>query len=576
MNLLAASVIPLVLSFATFAVGKASEYIQLIDKLNYELRLKSFKLNRQGLTISLDFWLDNPTDTSMKITYPLVVLHYNGEFLAQNSVTDTKYTLKPKSQLIIPNITFKFGLLTVAQLLITNIIDITDALVNNSFNQYVTKLKQSITYTASFEVNNKPLVYKATALGYVPLSAIDRPITPSPQYDHLFPLPNGNNEIVIDDANVFDTVRKMYEVVKQDNHLVKKATQKLFSNEKTVYKTSKKIFDFVFKHIKYNLERGEQLRNPAVTYHKGQRQARAFYQKYGYYHKEYSADCDDIAMLIASFLTILNIKFAFRITSYGYGEPFSHVYVIAFDEKGSPIIIDPVYHLFNAEKQFTKQITFDKNMEKLDGIPVSYLSGGTVSADDIIKIFLQNSRDLIAHRANNYQNAHLIIGMYDYVLRYWDTKNRIKALQIVSKREEELIKHITPRQHRNRCGGKMFFRELKDFASDNVSGLGAMNGVWDLKQKIKDAAKKVLDNLTNKNHVNNTQVPSSTTPETIATETPEEKDYTKESILKTGRDLLAKYKIPASIFVFMTASGIVIASSPKIQRQLKLRKSNNE
>jgi len=572
MNLLAASAIPIILSFATYAVGKTSEYIQLIDKLNYELRLKSFKLSiSNGLTISLDFWLDNPTDTTMKISYPLVILHYNGEFLAQNSVTDTKYTLKPKSQLIIPNITFKFGLLTVAQLLVTNILDITNAVTNGSFNQYITKLKQSLTYTANFEANGKPLVFKAVALGSVP-SAIDRPITASPQYDYLFPLPKGKTEIVIDDADVIDTVRKMYEVVKQDHHLVKKATQKLFSNEKTVYQTSKKIFDWVFKHIKYNLERGEQLRNPAVTYHKGQRLARKFYKENGYYHKEHSADCDDMAILIGSFLTNSNIKFAFRITAYGGA--FAHVYVIAFDEKGSPIIIDPVYHKFNAEKQYTKQITFDNNMNKLDGIPVSYLSGNTISADDAIKLFLQNSRNLIAHRSNNYHNAQLIVELYDYVLRYWDTDNRIKALSIVAKKEIEIINdiNIAPRQYRNRCGGKMFFSELKDFASDNVSGLGAINGIFDFKDKVKNIIKNKLENLTNKNHTNNGNLPTSDKPEPIVGETPEDDDYTKESILKTGRDFMAKYKIPIAIGVFLTTSGIVVASSPKIQKQLKLRK----
>ncbi len=360
MTILTTALVALGLSTITLIVGKASEYAKVLDQLNYELKLKTFKLSVSGLKIVLDFWLDNPTDSTIKVSYPLVLLLYDGEFLAQNTVNNKIYKLKPKSQLTVPNITFNFGLLTVGRLLITNIVDITNAIINDSFKVYVEQLKKKIIYNVSLSVNNIPVNYKAIALGRMEMSAIERPIRSAPEFDKYFPLPQGKIETVLKNANVHQTVRMMYKVVKKDSHLLTKVTKALFSEEKTILQTCEKIFNFCFDHIKYGLEKGEQLKNPLVVYHYGQRLARAFYKKNGYYSKQHTADCDDLAMFIACILRNLNIRYSFRIASYETYSNYSHVYVIAFDQKGNSIIIDPVYHRFNAEKRTVKQLTFEK------------------------------------------------------------------------------------------------------------------------------------------------------------------------------------------------------------------------
>jgi len=571
--------LPLITGAITLAIGKSAGYAQVIERLDYDFKVETkLDIRNQNLNLKVDFWLYNPTDEKLTISYPFIMVYYDTMWVTQNQVNSDVFTLKPKSELTIPNITFDISFLKIISLIKTDL----SVLLQNP-TTYIERFTQKLTQTASFEVNGKPIVYKTSILGYAPLSAIDRPIKESRNLDYLFPKPIGKEEIVIGNASVKQTVAKMHEIVEQDYTLLTQATEKLFNINGSRIAISKNIFDFIFKHIKYNLEKGEQLRNPAVTYDLAQRKAREFYKQYGYYSQDYSADCDDIAIFVAAILKNLNIPYAFRIASYTASGAFSHVYVITFDEEGKEIIIDPVYHRFNAEKTPTKKTTYDKNMNTLSGIPVLYLSGsGSENIDKIIYSFLLQSRNLIARRPRHFRNSAILVQIYDYILKYWFTENREKALQIATEKEDQL--RDTLAQNCN-CGinEKLFFEEL-----DGLYSFLGLNGITGLNGRLADSrlakfAKKGFDKIIKRNYANNpvdpiNTTPTNTTPTPVVppspTPPPVNNNNDKQSVIKTARDMVVKYKVPIALGVTVLTGGAIVATSPKIQTKLGIRKES--
>ncbi len=562
----AAILIPTIASGIVYFIGKSAGYSQVIERLNYDFKVKELKLSTSGLSITIDFWLDNPTEENMTISYPFVMVYYGTMWVVQNNIQTQNgkprtFQLKKYSQVTIPQLHFEIPLLKIASLLAVDISIILQAVTTGDYskiNTYVDTFKQKLTFTASFEINNLPITYKDTllGLGYSPVSAIDRPISEIRGFDRLIPLPKGEKKLVLKNGSVKDTVREMYKMVESDYLLLSKLAPKL--KGANVYQTSKNTFDFIYKYIKYNLEEGEQLRNPATTYHLGQRLAREFYRKNGFYSPDYSADCDDISIFVASLLKNLGINFAFRIAAYGGN--FSHVYVIAFDETGKPIIIDPVFYEFNAEKKYSRQITYDKNMKTLNGIPVYALSGETrTNLDDIILDFLKQSRDVIAHRPRRYRSSAILVQMFNYVIKYWNTPQREKALRVIVEKEKALLK-----QGLINC--PYFFKEL-----ESLNGIG-LGSFWDKTKtwlnKAKTKLQKLSKNNPANNPTNNTNVPDVTPPPPP----PSADNNDNDSAKKTVRDVIAKYKVPIAIGVFVTTGGIVIATSPSLQEKLGIRK----
>jgi hypothetical protein len=203
------------------------------------------------------------------------------------------------------------------------------------------------------------------ALAYSPISAIDRIIEPCPQFDKYFDKPKTGElkrKMIASDADVeqtvdlmLDVINKHYKEVERAKHLVKGANN---------YQTAKKIFDFIYNHIKYNLEPGEILHTPAAVYWHGQVMAR---QNPNHTDK-YPIDCDDMAIMACSFLKALHLPWSLRIASYD-GIKFGHVYCVV-PQRDKEVIIDPVYIGFNKEKPYKMQKTFVGSTEGMAGIPV--------------------------------------------------------------------------------------------------------------------------------------------------------------------------------------------------------------
>lgn len=287
-------------------------------------------------------------------------------------------------------------------------------------------------------------------LGYSPLSAIDRQITPAPWLDKYFDKPVNNKPVKkLADANggVEQTVKQMIDIVNTKYHEVERA--KHLVKGKNIHETAKNIFDFLYKYIKYNLERGEILNSPAVSYWYGQIQAR----KHPGDTDDYPVDCDDFSIFAASFLKALGLPWAFRIASYD-GVNYSHVYCIVpgTDE----IIIDPVYYAFNKEKAYKKQKTYIGKSSKSNNLSgmeiytqgISGLAGlGDTPADtdeDVLLLGYLNDNLRIArqnpHLLNQtYKNPYRFVGMLEEALKAIDTENEDETLDRLATQEQQMI-----------------------------------------------------------------------------------------------------------------------------------------
>lgn len=575
---LAPVIIAVVAGGVTYAFTKGISVSKAAEDIDYEISVKDMRIHKVGLVpfavdtrFALDVKLINPTNETFKISHPDIIIKYAGKEIGRSVISNKVYELKKRSQTTIKDIQFQIDLAYLSNELqdflkaIKNNWEAGKGLVyniskaNTTLTNYQDIILKHLTAKTSLVINHIPISYEDTlaggrslgkfVLGYAPISAIDRTIEACPHLDKYFPVPKGNKEIIKRNASTEETVKLMIDIVNKDHHLVKEAALRLFKRP-TVEKTARHIFDWIYKHIKYDLEVGEQLRNPATTYHLAQRLARKFYSENGYYNKDYTADCDDISIFIASILKNLGIPYLFRIADYT-GNGYSHVYTLIPRKGKPPIIIDPVYHSYNAEKNYVKEKTFDMNKNQLNGIDVYYLSGinnslGTLAGtDEDIYNYLINSRAAIANNPQNYLNVanpNTLLQMYDYAIQYWNTPNRDAALDVLAQQEASLIEQGYIRQEGIAGLGRngKFFDKLKNFGHKIKSLV------------IKDKSDPEVVNVDNANYAN-----LSTPNNNIATDS--KPDNFKESAML----FISKYKFPLIIGTAITAGGITYVISNK-------------
>ena len=286
-------------------------------------------------------------------------------------------------------------------------------------------------------------------LGYSPLSAIDRKIIAAPWLDKYFDKPKGGKPVKkMVDANggVEQTVKQMIDIVNNKYHEVEQA--KVLVKGVDTYETAKNIFDFLYKYIKYNLERGEILNSPAVSYWYGQVQARKNPEN----TEKFPVDCDDFSIFAASFLKSLGLPWGFRIASYD-GINYSHVYCIVPGQ--NEIIIDPVYYTFNKEKPYRKQKTYigKSNKSNLSGMEI--YTQGISGLSELGEIPINDNEDvvLLGYLNDNLriarQNPHLLqrthknpyqfIGMLEKAVNAIDTDKEDEVLAQLANEEQQMV-----------------------------------------------------------------------------------------------------------------------------------------
>lgn len=268
-----------------------------------------------------------------------------------------------------------------------------------------------------------------------------RTIKDGNQYNRFFDFPDDSDRIVIEDGEVEETVELMKKVVWKYISDTKQIAKHL--KAKSLQQTSENIWDFLYHHIQYKLDKKglEQLRRPNRSWA----------------DRKTGIDCDCFSIFVSSILTNLKIPHRFRIAKYNQ-DVYQHVYVIVpIAGSNEYYTIDCVLSQFNYEKPYKQQKDFDMSLQ---GINVAVLSGMNDSVFDLVSGFEgleglgagpENDRAILEHltKTRNMiaQNPSLIsnvdyppafLKMLDYAIESWNTPNRYKALEILAKNEEAL------------------------------------------------------------------------------------------------------------------------------------------
>ena len=176
-----------------------------------------------------------------------------------------------------------------------------------------------------------------------------RHIKSGKEYDHLFPIAEGNNSTIRKNANVYHTVAFIPKVVNETLDQTKQLAELLKSNN--TYETCKNIWHFVYEHINYKKDATgyEQIRSPA----------RAWHDRYT------GVDCDCYSVLISSILSNLGIPHTLRITKY-HRDYFQHIYPVVPFQNGY-ITMDCVTDRFNYEVPFSEKKDYPMDLQYLNG-----------------------------------------------------------------------------------------------------------------------------------------------------------------------------------------------------------------
>ncbi len=176
-----------------------------------------------------------------------------------------------------------------------------------------------------------------------------RHIKSGKEYDHLFPIAEGNNSTIRKNANVYHTVAFIPKVVNETLDQTKQLSELLKSNN--TYETCKNIWHFVYEHINYKKDATgyEQIRSPARAWH----------------DRFTGVDCDCYSVFISSILSNLGIPHTLRITKY-HRDYFQHIYPVVPFQNGY-ITLDCVTDRFNYEVPFSEKKDYPMDLQYLNG-----------------------------------------------------------------------------------------------------------------------------------------------------------------------------------------------------------------
>ena len=176
-----------------------------------------------------------------------------------------------------------------------------------------------------------------------------RHIKSGKEYDHLFPIAEGNNSTIRKNANVYHTVAFIPKVVNETLDQTKQLSELLKSNN--TYETCKNIWHFVYEHINYKKDATgyEQIRSPARAWH----------------DRFTGVDCDCYSVFISSILSNLGISHTLRITKY-HRDYFQHIYPVVPFQNGY-ITMDCVTDRFNYEVPFSEKKDYPMDLQYLSG-----------------------------------------------------------------------------------------------------------------------------------------------------------------------------------------------------------------
>lgn len=156
--------------------------------------------------------------------------------------------------------------------------------------------------------------------------------------------------IILQNANVFDTLNNMERIVYSTLDHTQKLSQHLIRRD--LKETLKNNWEFVHSHISYKEdEKGtEQIRTPLRLV------------------KDRIGDCDCFTTFLSSLLINQGIEHSFRMTKYK-GD-WQHVYIVVpYKGKEGYYTLDCVLNRFNKEEPFSEKFDKKMNLQVLNGVP---------------------------------------------------------------------------------------------------------------------------------------------------------------------------------------------------------------
>ncbi|MFN8208096.1 MAG: hypothetical protein U0T82_11900 [Bacteroidales bacterium] len=268
-----------------------------------------------------------------------------------------------------------------------------------------------------------------------------RPIRDGREYNRYFAQPEEQDQVIIEDGEVEQTVDLMKKVVWRYLDDTREIAKILKGS--TLKETCRNTWNFLYHHIQYKLDKKglEQLRRPCRSWAE----------------RKTGIDCDCFSIFVSSILTNLQILHRFRIAKYNQ-DVFQHVYVVVpCTGKAGHYTIDCVVSEFNYEKPFKQNKDFAMS---LNGINVAVLSGTSEDVMDLVSGLegldglgagednsqlilehLKKTRNLVAEKPQLVESVDYppaFLKMLDYAIESWNTPNRDKALEILAKNEEAL------------------------------------------------------------------------------------------------------------------------------------------
>lgn len=150
---------------------------------------------------------------------------------------------------------------------------------------------------------------------------------------------NYKNTIKKLSGNTSDIVSVVMETYNKDWQQVRETAKQLRGVDIPVRQICKNIFDYVIANVRYKEDPAgvQWVKTPARLIADG------------------VGDCKSMSIFTASCLRSLGIEHFFRFVSFTKRKEATHVYVVALDENGREIIIDPVVRpvQFNKEEPYT-------------------------------------------------------------------------------------------------------------------------------------------------------------------------------------------------------------------------------
>lgn len=183
------------------------------------------------------------------------------------------------------------------------------------------------------------------------MEARNRNILSGDRFTSLFPKANLRTIPIHPDARLSHTLQLIPKVVNSTLWHTRKLASFLKSD--SIHATCKNIWQFVYKHIKYQKdEKGkEQIRTPARVWN----------------DRKNGVDCDCYSVFISSVLSNLKIPHSFRVTKYKE-DHFQHIYPIVHLDNNKYITMDAVVDSYNYEVPFTQKKDIAMELEILNGI----------------------------------------------------------------------------------------------------------------------------------------------------------------------------------------------------------------